>query len=236
VAHPEITRYFMVIPEAFELVLQSSSLAHGGEVFVLDMVAPIKIVDLVSRLIRFSGYEPGNSEFSGLGTIGIKYTGFRPGEKVYEELLISGDIQSTVHAKIFKINELFPEEHTLDTFILDLIGLCDERNGIALRELLMGQNIGYEPNGMRLGVSEKNDNFETLRESTVSDNMVDLNSEDTTKIDVTDTLDIRANVFKLDNFWRRLLHTYFLLSRALTLRVRVMIRNGRSEILLVRHI
>ena len=235
VTHPEITRYFMVIPEAVELVLQSSSLASGGEVFVLDMGAPIKIVDLVSRLIRFSGYEPGNSEFSSPGTIGIKYTGLRPGEKLYEELLISGDIQSTVHAKIFKINELFPKEHTMDAFIRDLIGLCDERNGIALRELLMDQNIGYEAEDMGLGVSGKTDNFETFRESKISDNLIDLNSEDTATIDVTDTLDIHANVFKLGKFWRRLLHTYFLLSRALTLGVRVMIRNERNEILLVRH-
>ena len=91
VTDPEITRFFMAIPEAVELVLQASSLAKGGEVFLLDMGKPIKIVDLVKRLIRLSGNIVGSIEKPQENAIYIEFTGLRPGEKLYEELLLSGD-------------------------------------------------------------------------------------------------------------------------------------------------
>ncbi len=95
VTHPEITRFFMTIPEAAQLVLQAASYAKGGEIFVLDMGKPVKIRDLAERMIRLSGYEPGVD-------IEIKYTGLRPGEKLYEELLMDEEgLQKTHHAKIF---------------------------------------------------------------------------------------------------------------------------------------
>ncbi len=95
VTHPEITRFFMTIPEAAQLVLQAASYAEGGEVFVLDMGSPVKIYDLARKMINISGLVPDKD-------IEIKFTGLRPGEKLYEELLLREEgIQQTTHSKIF---------------------------------------------------------------------------------------------------------------------------------------
>lgn len=95
VTHPEIVRYFMTIPEAAQLVLQAGSMGKGGEIFLLDMGEPIKILDLAEELIRLSGLLPYED-------IDITFTGLRPGEKLFEELLLSGeDITETAHEKIF---------------------------------------------------------------------------------------------------------------------------------------
>lgn len=95
VTHKDITRFFMLIPEAAQLVLQAGAYARGGEIFVLDMGKPVKIYDLAEDLIRLSGLEPGND-------IDIKVTGLRPGEKLYEELLMSEEgLKDTGHKKIF---------------------------------------------------------------------------------------------------------------------------------------
>ncbi len=119
VTHPEINRYFMTIPEAVQLVIQAGAMAKGGEIFILDMGQPVKIADLAKDLIRLSGLEPGID-------IEIKYTGLRPGEKLYEELLLKEEgLTATRHEKIFigkptsiDLNELKKELETLRFTVL----------------------------------------------------------------------------------------------------------------------
>lgn len=114
VTHPDMTRYFMTIPEASRLVLQAGALAHGGEVFVLDMGEPVKIVDLARNLIRLSG----KSEEE----IGIKFSGIRPGEKLYEELLNENEVHpEQVYQKIYIGKTSFISQEELDSTIKDLL-------------------------------------------------------------------------------------------------------------------
>ena len=104
VTHRNITRYFMSIPEAVELVLQSGSMAKGGDVFVLDMGEPIKIIDLAYKMIHLSGLTPIDNENPD-GDIRIEYSGLRPGEKLYEELLIGNDVIQSEHPRIMQAKE-----------------------------------------------------------------------------------------------------------------------------------
>jgi FlaA1/EpsC-like NDP-sugar epimerase len=104
VTHPDVVRYFMTIPEAASLVIQAGSMASGGDVFLLDMGEPVRIADLARRMINLSGYtvcDAGNPQ----GAIPIVYTGLRPGEKLYEELLIGGDCAATGHPRILRAVE-----------------------------------------------------------------------------------------------------------------------------------
>ncbi|WP_201603413.1 polysaccharide biosynthesis protein [Psychrobacter submarinus] len=105
VTHPDVTRYFMTIPEAANLVIQAGAMAKGGEVFVLDMGAPVRIVDLAKRMIQLSGFEVKDEEHP-YGDIEITYTGLRPGEKLYEELIIGEDnVEDTDHPLIMQAME-----------------------------------------------------------------------------------------------------------------------------------
>ena len=105
VTHPDIVRYFMMIPEAVELVIQAGAMAEGGEVFVLDMGEPVRIYDLAVKMINLSGLElldENNPE----GDIEIQFTGLRPGEKLYEELLIDGKFSETENKLIMRTEEI----------------------------------------------------------------------------------------------------------------------------------
>ena len=106
VTHPDVTRYFMTIPEAAQLVIQAGAMGTGGDVFLLDMGEPVKIVDLAKQMIRLSGFKPIDEK--GLGDIALQFTGLRPGEKLYEELLIDHkDTQLTEHSRILRSFEKY---------------------------------------------------------------------------------------------------------------------------------
>ena len=106
VTHPEVTRYFMTIPEAAQLVIQAGAMGTGGDVFLLDMGEPVKIVDLAKQMIRLSGFRPIDE--NGVGDIEIQFTGLRPGEKLYEELLIDAEnVEQTGHERILKAYEKY---------------------------------------------------------------------------------------------------------------------------------
>jgi FlaA1/EpsC-like NDP-sugar epimerase len=106
VTHPEVTRYFMTIPEAVQLVLQAAIMAKGGEVFVLEMGEPVKIIDLAQRLIALSGLQVRDTLHPD-GDIDIAFIGLRPGEKLYEELLIGDNPSPTDHPRIMMAHEDF---------------------------------------------------------------------------------------------------------------------------------
>ncbi|PMG94661.1 hypothetical protein BCU79_00995 [Vibrio breoganii] len=105
ITHKDITRYFMTIPEASQLVIQAGAMAKGGDVFVLDMGEPVKIVDLAENLIRLSGLLP-KTEAEPYGDVEITFTGLRPGEKLYEELLVGEEELNTEHSQIKKAQEV----------------------------------------------------------------------------------------------------------------------------------
>lgn len=104
VTHPEIIRYFMTIPEAAQLVIQAGSMGQGGDVFVLDMGKPVRIADLAKRMIHLMGFQPFDEDNPD-GDIEIKYTGLRPAEKLYEELLIGNNVMGTEHPMILRAEE-----------------------------------------------------------------------------------------------------------------------------------
>lgn len=133
----------MTIPEAAQLVIQAGAMANGGEVFLLDMGEPIKIIDLAKRMIELSGLDIKDS--SNLqGDIEIEEIGLRPGEKLYEELLIAGEPVKTGHPKIFMSNEQFLEWELLEQklFAMKLAIDSNDRNGLIrlLQELVPGYN------------------------------------------------------------------------------------------------
>lgn len=140
VTHPEITRYFMTIPEAAQLVIQAGSLGQHGEVFVLDMGRPVKIRELAERMIRLSGLKVVDFQ-TGIGDIEIQYTGLRPGEKLYEELLIGENPEQTPHARIFKAREQYIS-WTLLKPIIDQ--LCASRSDEVVVQLLESMVTGFK--------------------------------------------------------------------------------------------
>jgi len=144
VTHPEITRYFMTIPEAVQLVIQAGAMARGGEVFVLDMGEPVRIVDLARRMIRLSGLEVRDAEHPD-GDIELRFSGLRPGEKLYEELLIGDGARGTDHPKIMCADEHYPPMAVLEGALQALRASMDARDMGAIREHLVGLVKGYAP-------------------------------------------------------------------------------------------
>ena len=144
VTDPEVIRYFMSIPEAAELVIQAGAMGRGGDVFVLDMGEPVKIFELAKRLIGLSGMElkdDSNPE----GDIEIVFTGLRPGEKLYEELLIGDNVSTTEHKQILRAEEDFLSENELGEYISLLEEAEKDGDVVALKEILKQVVSGFTP-------------------------------------------------------------------------------------------
>ena len=144
--HLDITRYFMTIPEAAQLVIQAGAMASGGDVCVLDMGHPVKIIDLARRMIQLSGLTVQDGENPD-GDIAIEVTGLRPGEKLYEELLIGNNPTPTVHSRIMKSHEAFIELAELESKLRLLQVELDINNAVKVRELLQLIVPDYSPSG-----------------------------------------------------------------------------------------
>lgn len=144
VTHPDITRYFMTIPEAAELVVQAGAMAEGGEVFVLDMGQPVRIVDLATKMIHLMGLTVRDGHNPD-GDIDIQFTGLRPGEKLYEELLIGGDVSGTRHPRIMRASESSTKRADLDTLLRALNNARSDYDADTARQLLIDAPTGFAP-------------------------------------------------------------------------------------------
>ena len=175
VTHPEITRYFMTIPEASQLVIQAGSMGQGGDVFVLDMGNPIKILDLARRMVKLSGYSV-LSDKNPHGDIEIKFSGLRPGEKLYEELLIGDNAGGTQHLRIFRATEEKVPWVTLSQGIENILKSVRSHNYDVTRTLLAQFVSGFKPNS---------DLVDLLNDSALRSkvNLMRFDSEDKTRND-----------------------------------------------------
>ena len=144
VTHPEVIRYFMSIPEAAELVIQAGAMGKGGDVFVLDMGEPVKIYDLAKRLINLSGMEVKDKKNPD-GDIEIIFTGLRPGEKLYEELLIGDNVSTTEHKQILRAEEDFLSSTKLESYFKLLEDAEKIGDVEALRDILKKVVSGFTP-------------------------------------------------------------------------------------------
>ena len=144
--HPEITRYFMTIPEAAQLVIQAGAMAKGGEVFVLDMGESVKIIDLAQRMVELSGLTVKH-EHNPDGDIEIEITGLRPGEKLYEELLIGDNPSPTSHARIMKAREDFMAWSELEARLRTLELALSVNDVNVIRSVIAQLVSGYTPQG-----------------------------------------------------------------------------------------
>jgi FlaA1/EpsC-like NDP-sugar epimerase len=140
--HAEVTRFFMTIPEAVQLVIQAGAMARGGEVFVLDMGEPVKILDLAMNMVRLSGLSVRDSAHP-QGDIAIEVTGLRPGEKLFEELLIGGDVAGTAHPRIMRAQERKADWRQLEEELESIDKDLREGAGVDVRGVLTRWVTGY---------------------------------------------------------------------------------------------
>ncbi|MFL7866135.1 polysaccharide biosynthesis protein [Vibrio cincinnatiensis] len=145
VTHPDIIRYFMLIPEAAQLVIQAGAMGKNGQVFVLDMGEPVKIVDLAKRMIRLMGmkefYDGKNID----GDIEIKFTGLRPGEKLYEELLVGEHVEGTSHQKIMTACEEKLSWSEMEQLLEELDSRCHQYDIEGIQQAILSAPTGYKP-------------------------------------------------------------------------------------------
>lgn len=138
VTHPEVTRYFMTLSEAAQLVIQAAGMAEGGDVFVLGMGEPVRIIDLAERMIRLAGYKPVISEAGPVapGEIRIIFTGLRPGEKIREELFVQQSVEGTIHPLILREGPEALDPSELNGLVARLETACRTRDASLVRDVL----------------------------------------------------------------------------------------------------
>ena len=145
ITHPDIIRYFMTIPEAAQLVLQAGAMGTGGDVFVLDMGSPVKIIDLAYKMTHLMGLTIKDDK-NPTGDIAIKFTGLRPGEKLFEELLIDDHAKKTFHKRILSANERSLPWADVAKIISNLTDAMREEDVTKIKQLLMDAPLQYQPN------------------------------------------------------------------------------------------
>tara|TARA_B100001059_G_C17835075_1_gene587515 strand:- start:2231 stop:4096 length:1866 start_codon:yes stop_codon:yes gene_type:complete len=143
VTHPDIIRYFMLIPEAAQLVIQAGAMGHNGQVFVLDMGEPVKILDLAKRMIHLMGMQENIDGDSQEGDISIKFTGLRPGEKLYEELLIGDNVEGSGHQKIMTAKEHMLNWNEMHPLLTQLDICCHNFDEECIMNILLTAPTGY---------------------------------------------------------------------------------------------
>ena len=144
VTDPNIIRFFMTIPEAAQLVIQAGAMGKGGDVFVLDMGEPVKIAELAAKLIKLSGFEVKDA-LNPNGDIEIQYTGLRPGEKLYEELLIGDNVGKTKHERIMTADEIYLPWSELEPLLQRLDVACHDFEHEVVRNILLEAPTGFVP-------------------------------------------------------------------------------------------
>lgn len=144
VTHKDITRYFMTIPEASQLVLQAGAMGIGGDVFVLDMGEPVKIYDLAKQMIKLSGFTVKTANNVD-GQLEINFSGLRPGEKLYEELLIGDDVEGTIHPRIMTASEISLSPNEMNILLDELDLMCHHFDVKAIRKLMLKAPTGFKP-------------------------------------------------------------------------------------------
>jgi len=145
VTHPDIIRYFMLIPEAAQLVIQAGAMGNNGQVFVLDMGEPVKILDLAKRMIHLMGMQENIEGDAQEGDISIKFTGLRPGEKLYEELLIGDNVEGSGHKKIMTAREQMLSWSEMQPLLNQLDTCCHNFDEECIIRILLDAPTGYKP-------------------------------------------------------------------------------------------
>ncbi|PTP53377.1 nucleoside-diphosphate sugar epimerase/dehydratase [Vibrio splendidus] len=146
VTHPDIIRYFMLIPEAAQLVIQAGAMGNNGQVFVLDMGEPVKILDLAKRMVHLMGMKENIGSSSDEGDVEIRFTGLRPGEKLYEELLIGENVEGTSHEKIMTAQESKLDWPEMQILLNELDECCHDFNVECIKRILLEAPTGYTLN------------------------------------------------------------------------------------------
>ena len=146
ITHPEMSRHFTSVRNAAQLIIQAGSLAKQGEIFILDMGAPIKIITLLEMIVRMMGLKIRTKEDAS-GTVEIKYIGLRAGEKIYEELCTGDNPWGTEHPMVMVADEVFPVWEELDLMLIGLKKACDSYDCEEVREALVKFDTGYSPSG-----------------------------------------------------------------------------------------